>query len=110
MADFVILFNTDTGEPITAWSRTTSDNSATFIADDKLTVDGVDVAVGFAGVTNAAVVVLTDPTFCEASAPMFTMQFDDPWAPGDIGARGVAGARDPVYYEDRDEFGIMLEP
>jgi len=110
MADFAVLYNATTGEVIGMWARTTSDNISTFLADDKLTVDGVDVSVGFSdSEATVAAVLVTDPTQTDTEIGMRTFEVDSVSTPTDVVALGTAGSRDEVYYGDNDpDIGIYI--
>jgi hypothetical protein len=89
MADYLIYHSDSTGYVFGAWSRTASDNAATFIADTKITVDGVDVVIGIdqSDRTDLACVVLTDPTSVDVNSPSGTHEVDVAGAPTDCDER-----------------------
>ena len=63
MADYVVQYSVASNYVLGMWPRTTSDNRATAIADGKLTVDGVDVVIGWSETTtDIGFLLLTDPT------------------------------------------------
>jgi len=100
VTDFVVLYSNSTGFVLGAWVRATSDNITTFVADAKLTVDGVDVIFGLGSRADLAAVVLTDPTDLDVEAPLNSQRVDDATTPTDADER-TDGGRTTGYTYDR---------
>lgn len=97
MPSYVVLYDNTNGNVLKIWERTASDNVSTWVADGKLTVDGVDVVLGLSGLTSefAAEVIASVDTY-DAAAPPGVYEVDDFLAPGSVVER-TDPTRDPYY-------------
>lgn len=111
MADYVVVSQTfEDGRVIGMFPRTASDNAATAIADGHLTVDGVIQLDGIpADCTDMAFTLMTDPAQVIDGVVLNALGLDDPAGPGETVALSTPGGRNPVEYNDVDEFGLMLD-
>ena len=95
---YIVLYDNDrvVGNVLGMWLRSTSDNVATYAADGKLTVDGVDVVVGLDDSKVAAFSQANPTAFSTLCEPMvLEVEFNGPMgAPSDVVERGE-GDRDP---------------
>jgi len=101
MADYVVQYSIATGYLMGMWLRTTSDNIATAIADGELTVDSVDVVIGWPDETaDIAFAVLTDPEVVLTTLePAVAMVEIIESVPADVIERTDSG-RNPDYEYD----------
>jgi len=96
MADYIIHYSDTTGRIIGMWPMSATSNILTAVADNELTIDGVNVILGIGTRTDLQFAQISDPADVETTLLTNVLEVDNMNSPTDVAFRTDEN-RNPEY-------------